>query len=412
MDSVSKRRVRRWGGLLGLSAALTIGLVWWLGRPPEVQVVRVDAGPLQQTVVATGRVNAQARIDLGAEVTAIVESVLVQEGDSIAPGQLLLQLRSTEAEAALAQAQAALAEAQARVNQLQRVGQPLAQTSVEQAQANLRNAEQELERARQLVSQGFFPQQRLDEAERAWQNAQSQLAAAVTQLQANQTGGAEFTLAQTRVVQAQAALDAAQARLERLSLRSPVQGWVLERAIEPGSLAQPGRTLLSLAAQGVTRLEVPVDERRLQALALGQAAWARTDAFPERTFEARLSYIGPVIDPQRGTVEVRLDVPDPPDFLRPDMTVTVEILVESRERAVRLPTELVRDLEGREPWVLRLQGDTVLRVPVQIGLRAIGVVEAVDGVSAGDALVPRSNTAVVPGMRVRAIPVESSLAQP
>ena len=411
MDPVSKRRFFRWGGLLGLSAALTVGLVWWLGRPPVVEVVRIDSGPLQQTVVATGRVNAQARIDLGSEVTAVVQSVAVQEGDAVQEGQLLLQLRSSEAEAALAQAQAALAEAQARVNQLQRVGQPLAQSGVEQAQANLRNAEQELERARQLVAQGFFPQQRLDEAERAWRNAQSLYVAATTQLQANQAGGAEFALAQTRVVQAQAALDAAQARLDRLSVRSPVQGWVLERAIEPGSLAQPGRTLLTLAAQGVTRLEVPVDERRLQALALGQTAWARTDAFPGQTFQAHLSYIGPVIDPQRGTVEVRLEVPNPPEFLRPDMTVTVEILVESRERAVRLPAELVRDLDGREPWVLRVQGDTVQRVPVQIGLRAIGVVEALDGVSAGDALVPRSVTAVVPGMRVRAVEAEP-LSQP
>ncbi len=97
-------------------------------------------------------------------------------------------------------------------------------------------------------------------------------------------------------------------------------------------MVQPGRTLLVVARDGPTQLSVLPDEKNLAFLRLGQPATASVDAFPDRVFPARVAYIAPAVDLSRGTVEVKLDVPDPPPFLRPDMTVSVNVEV-GRDRA-------------------------------------------------------------------------------
>ena len=398
------KAIFKWGaaGVLVLGVVAAVLLSSRRGTP--VQVVPVTRTSIVQSVVATGRVNALARMDLGAEVTATVLEVRVREGDLVKAGDLLVRLSDAEARAALQQARAALLEARGRATQQATVTTPVASQAVLQAQAALTLAEREHQRARDLVAQGFFPQQKLDDTRRSLDTARSALESSRVQAQANLPDGVERLLTGARVDQAAAAVDAAQARLARLAITSPVDAVVLARHAEPGSMAQPGRVLLSLAAQGALRIDTGVDEKHLRVLTPGMVARAVADAYPGQPFDARLDYIAPAVDPQRGTVDVRLAVPAPPAFLRPDMTVSVELVGGAKKEALVLPSAAVRDADREAPWVLTLQEGRATRTPITLGLRGVGSVEIASGLKEGDEAIPPTEKAVA-GDRVRRGPV-------
>lgn len=391
---------------LAVIVPVLLGLLLWAAlsrRGSQVQVVTVLRQDIVQSVVATGRVNAPARIGLASEVAATVSRVMVREGQQVHAGELLVQLADGEARAALAQARAALDEARGRARQQAGVGAAVAEQTQVQAAAALRAAEREHERVRQLVAQGFFSAQRLDEAQRALDVARSTLAAAQVQAQANQAQGVEPQLAQARVAQAQANVALAQSRLARLQLRAPVDAVVLRRDVEPGLMAQPGRELLLLAERGPLRIDATLDERHLPLLRLGMGAQAVADAFPGQPFDASLSHVAPAVDAERGAVAVRLALPRPPAFLRADMTVSVELFGGRRAQALMLPSEAVRDAERAQPWVLALREGRAQRVPVRLGLRGLGAVEILEGLSEGESVIAQTEKAL-PGDRVRAAP--------
>lgn len=390
------------GALLVLAIAGAAVLASRRGTP--VQLVPVARTGIVQSVVATGRLNAPARMDIGAEVTATVLEVRVREGDRVKAGALLLRLSDAEARAALQQAGAALTEARGRATQQATVAAPVAGQAVVQAEAAFTSAERDHQRARELVAQGFFSQQKLDDARRALDTARSALQSARVQAQANQPSGVERMLAASRVDQAAAAVDIAQARLARLAITSPVDAIVLTRSVEPGSMAQPGHVLLTLAAQGGTRIDANVDEKNLRLLTPGMPAKAVADAYPGQSFDAQLNYIAPAVDPQRGTVEVRLAVLSPPPFLRPDMTVSVELVGGLKKDALVLPSGAVRDADREAPWVLALRDGLAVRVPVKLGLRGVGSIEITEGLKEGDAIIPQTEKAIA-GDRVRPGPV-------
>ena len=378
---------------------LSAGALLLQQRGTPVQAVPVLRSNLLQSVAATGRLNAPARIEVAAEVTATVLKVQVREGDHVKAGQLLVRLSDAEARAALQQANAALAEARSRATQQATVVAPVSVQAVVQADAAWRNADSEFRRSEALVAQGFFSQQKLDEARRSRDSAASALQSARVQADANQPRGVESSLAAERVAQALAAVQMADARLARLAINSPVDGVVLARNVEPGSMAQPGRVLLTMAA-GSIRVDAAIDEKHLHMLVLGMPAKAAADAYPSQPFAAQLSYIGPAVDPQRGTVEVRLSVLQPPAFLKPDMTVSVELMGENRPGALVLPAAAVREADSASPWVLMLQDHRAVRVPVKLGLRGIGTVEIVSGLKEGDLAIPQTEKAL-PGDSVK-----------
>lgn len=390
----------KWGAAALIALIALAAVLLASQRGTQIAVAPVVRTGIVQSVVATGRLNASARMDIGAEVTATVLEVRVREGDRVTAGELLLRLSDAEARAAVQQARAGLLEARGRATQQATVAAPVAAQAVLQAEAAFTAAEREQQRATDLVAQGFFSQQKLDDAQRALDTARSALASARVQAQSNQPSGVEHVLAASRVDQAAAAVEVAAARLARLSISSPVDAMVLTRNVEPGSMAQPGRVLLTLAAQGGLRIDADVDEKNLRLLTPGMAARAVADAYPGQSFDAQLSYISPAVDPQRGTVEVRLAVPKPPAFLRPDMTVSVELVGGVKKDALVLPSGAVRDADREAPWVLLLSEGRALRVPVKLGLRGIGAVEILAGLKEGDEAIPQTEKAV-PGDRVR-----------
>ena len=370
-------------------------------RGEQVEGAQVEQGEMRQAVVASGRVRTPERVELSGQITARVSAILVKEGDAVSAGQLLLQFDSAEWQASLAQAQASLAQAENRLRQISEANLPLAEQSLRQAEATARQAERHHQRVAELVADGFYSPAQLDDAHRTRDIAASQLQAALIQVSNYRQDGSEVRLARSNVEQARAALAVAQARLDYASLRAPVAGQVLTRQAEVGATVQPGKLLLTLAPDMDTELTAQIDEKNLSLLALGQRARVSADAYPSESFEARLSYIAPSIDAQRGSVEIRLAVPEAPTYLRHDMTVSIDIEAAKRPNALSVPCDSVRDATG-VPWVMAVRDQRTVRQPVRLGLRGSGRCEIVDGLKGGE-IVLFAGDQVSEGRRVTTV---------
>jgi len=393
----------RWRWLIAAAAlAATAALVQAL-RGPELPAYLAARGTVVERVVATGQVLPPARVSLAALQLAQVREVRVREGDRIAAGQLLVQLDDAEARAGLAAARAALAQAQARFEQVRAVGAPVAGEALRQAEGRVQQAESRRGRAEALAAGGAGTEQDLEDARRAVDLARSQQQGATAQALATGQEGAEFRLAVAQLAQARAQLQLAETRLAQTRLVAPSPGQVLVRGCEPGDVVPAGRPLLVLSADGETRLSVQPDERNLALLRVGQRARASADAFPADPFEAEVSYLAPAVDPTRGTVEVRLRVDRPPAFLRPDMTVSVNVEVARKLAVLYLPVDAVRG-PAEAPFLLVLAGGRVERRAVEVGLRGQGVVEVRAGLAEGEAVVPVTAGGVQVGQRGRPRP--------
>ena len=380
-----------------LLAALTLFML----RPAAVAVQLVTAIPtdIQTSVVASGRVLAPSRVDIGATIIGRVETVRVREGARVTADEILVELEQRELKAAAAQAQAAVTRARARVVSVKTLALPMAQAAQQQAVANLTLAEREAQRARDLLAKGFVSRSRVDDAERQLDVARSQLSSARAQTGAQSIAGAESQQAQSLLVEAEAALSVAQARLSQTLIRAPAAGVVLERLIEPGDIAQPGRRMMALALDGPVRLIVQVDEKNLPLIRTGAVATAAADAFPNERFEAVVNYVSPGIDAARGTVELRLDVPKPPALLKSDMTIAMDLQGPLLKQAIMLPVDGVRQLQTDAPWVLVERDGVAVKVAVRTGLQAQGRVAIIEGLKAGERVI--MNRDVDAGARVR-----------
>jgi len=387
--------------ILGL-AALAGAAAWWAWPPPQVPAVVLQPAPLVRTLLFAARVAAPQRVDLGATVTGRVTAVLVAEGASVRAGQPLVQLEDAELRAALAQARASARQAAARLAGLRSTGRSAAQATVAQTDSNLLAAQADLRRTRDLVAQGFVSQARLDDAERAVAVAQAQLAGASAQRAAVADQGSDVAQAEAQLALAGAAVEAAIARLAQTQLLAPADARVLQRLVEPGQIVQPGRALLALALQGPVQLVGQMDERFLGQLLVGQPASVLADAYPGQRFAAQVQLIAPLVDTQRGAVEVKLTLPQAaPAFLREDMTLSVEVETGRRERALVVPTAaLVGASDGNSAQVHVLRDGRVQARRLRLGLRTLDGAEVLDGLAAGDVVL--LGRGLAPGQRARA----------
>lgn len=390
--------------LAGLLAAIGAGPRLVLGpRVPLETVVRRD---FVQTVVASGHVETPHRSSIGVQVTGTVRAVPVREGQQVPAGATLVELESSELRAALDQARLAVEQAQARLRQLREVQEPVAAETLRQAEANHATAADTLERYRNLMTRGFIGQAELDEAVRAERVAASQLTAARRQLASAQPQGSDRVAAQAALEQAQAASKAAAARLQYAVVRAPVAGTLISRNVEPGDVVQPGKVLMELSPSGDTQLVLQIDEKNLRLLHVGQSALASADAYAQQRFPATLQYINPGVDAQRGSVQVKLAVPSPPDYLMQDMTVSVDIEVARVADAVLVPADALHDPDGPHPWVMRFADGRIHRRDVTAGLRSGGWCQVLSGLDPGDRVVPLAmgTLQLVDGQRVRPEP--------
>jgi HlyD family secretion protein len=319
------RRALPWA--LAAITALGIG-AWWLARDRnggvEFLTQAVSQGSLTVTITATGNLEPRNQVDIGSELSGTVRLVNVDINDEVRRGQVLATLDTERLNAQVLQAQSALASAEARVMQ--------AAAAAREARANY----QRFLKVRELSGNKLPSQQDLDVAEAAVANAEGERAAA-----------------EASVAQARASLATVRTDLGKAEIRSPIDGVVLVRSVEPGqtvaaSLQAP--VLFTLAEDlGKMELHVAVDEADVGSVAVGQQATFTVDAFPTRTFTARITQVHFASSTQATgtstgvvTYETVLEVENPDLALRPGMTATAEIVTTRIDDAVLVPNAALR----------------------------------------------------------------------
>ena len=382
------RKLLNWKVLSLVLLLIAAGAIFWQKwQGPEVRAYRVALHPLVQQVVATGRVASDSRADVGSEITAIVQERLVERGQEVQQGQVLIVLRANDLKA---QAQ----EAQAALNLLINSKRPQAQARLAQAQSHLTQAKREAQRRRLLAKEKAIPAEDLEQAENALAAAQAGFDQAKLEVMALAEGGVEEAILQQR-------LNAVRAALDKTQIRAPFSGTVLEHYIAPGDTVQPGETLLTLRDQSNIELLVPVDERNLGILEVSQPATVLADAYPNNAFKATIISIAPVIDPQRGTVDIRLTANPAPKFLKEDMTITATIQTARNDSALVVPNDVFFQKEGNKAKVWLYSNGKANEIDVQTGLSSLSLSQITEGLSEGDVVLSATN-GITNGQRVRA----------
>jgi len=307
--------------LLGIAARFTVA-AWQSTRATEVpQYATQDVrrGDLTVTVTATGTLQPTNQVDVSSELSGIVRSVEVNYNTRVKAGQVLARLDTSKLEAQVKQSSAALESARAKLLQVQ--------ATITEARATLGR----LRRARELSGNKVPSQADLDSAVATLARAEADEASAAA-----------------AVAQAQATLDANETDLGKAILRSPINGVVLARSVEPGqtvaaSLQAP---VLFTLAEDLAQMElhVYVDEADVGRVKEGQAATFTVDAYPGRTFQARISQVRYGSKTVSGVVtyETVLSLNNADLFLRPGMTATAVITVQRVENRVLVPNAALR----------------------------------------------------------------------
>lgn len=368
--------VRRNWLIVAGAVALVALLAWAVSalRGPALPGYEVTAGPLVQDVVATGRVASPSRVEVGAEIAGLVLERRVTDGDRVAPGDVLVVLRARDLEARRDEARAALAT-------LREADRPQARARLREARAALAQAERNHARRRELGAQQLVSRESVEQA------AQAVVAARAAVEQARVA--AEALSGGAREAQLREQLAATEAQLGRAVVRATIAGTVLERHVEPGDMVRAGDVLLEIARDAPGEVLVPVDEKHLSRIHVGQSATCIADAFPDRPFQATVFHVAPGVDPSRGTVDVRLRIDPEVDFVQQDMTTTATIHTGRRDKALVVPNDalLAASDASDHAGVLRVRDGRVERVQVKLGLRGLATSEVLEGLRAGDHVV-------------------------
>ncbi|MEZ5780886.1 MAG: efflux RND transporter periplasmic adaptor subunit [Rhizobiaceae bacterium] len=318
----SRRRKRRvWAGLLALACILAgVAGAWsWLSQPSARTVFQTETAERSDLVIevtATGKLQPLTQVDISSELSGVVRAVMADENQQVRKGDVLAELDTARLMAQVQGAKASAVSARAQVNQ---------------ANTTLQETQRTLERTQQLAKNGTATNQAVDTALAARDRAESAVAVAEAQLQI-----------------AEAQLSLQETDLSKTKIYAPIDGMVLTRSVDPGqtvasSLQAP---VLFVIAADLRKMELKaaIDEADIGAVAAGQPAHFTVDAFPGRTFNARIRDIAYASVDTDGVVtyDARLDVDNQELLLRPGMTATVAVVTREAKYVVTVPAAAFR----------------------------------------------------------------------
>jgi HlyD family secretion protein len=418
----------KWLGLALLIAAVIGGLTaraLHTTTKVEVSTVPVTTGPITRRVVATGTLQAATTVEVGTQVSGIVQFLSVDFNSLVRAGQVVARLDPSSYDAQLREAQAAFAQAQAALGRTQ--------ADVLGFETAVEDARMKLKRAEALAAMQLIPQSDLDAARIALEEATADLGA----------GGASVDQAKAGVVQAGAAVDQASLNLEHTIIRSPIDGIVIERDVDVGQTlaASVQAPVLFRIAGDLTRMQVQVDvdESDVDGLTPGEPVTFDVEAYPGEIFQGTLQQVRlqPIAEQTNTTTTIPtastsantsapvtvvsytaiVDVANPAERLRPGMTAEVRLGGSRREHAIRIPNgalafrpsaevlQTIGEMEsstevsaahesesdGRPQAVWEYDGQQFSPIPVHVGMSGDGWTELLRGsIRPGDELVTKA----------------------
>ena len=350
-------------------------------QPTTVQVATVARADLQSKVTANGKVQAQRKVDISATIAGQITRLAVKEGDQVHKGQFLLQIDAVNPRAF------------ARSNE---AGVLALMRDLDSARANLKQAQSDFRRAEENHKASLIP-------EADFQRAGTALASAEAAVSASQG----------RIEQARATLEGARDTLAKTTVVAPMTGTITAKRVEEGEVAvvgvlnQPGTILLTISDMSVVETEMEVDETSIPSVKVGQEARVRIDAYPNRTFEGLVTEVGnsPIVNTGNQAVaikfKVKVQIKDPPEGIKPGLSVQADILTGFRPQALVIPIQalVVRDIEMKpgetpkpgaprdEEGVYLIENDKARFQKLKTGLLGELSLEVLEGLKGGETLI-------------------------
>jgi RND family efflux transporter MFP subunit len=294
--------------------------------------------------------------------------VLVDIGDPVIAGEVVIRLDRTNYGLGVKQAQAALAAAEAAVSQ---------------ADAQFEQAEKEFHRAAELLEEKVIPQSRFEAAEAAFKSAREAVSHAKAQRD-----------------RARAALETALEHLKDTEIRSPISGAVVERTVEIGQAVEPGVQLLRIIDQSYLKADIDLPEGDIGRLAPDDTAMIMVDAYPKEVFPGKVVSINPMVDRQTRTFRVRIQVPNQQGKLMDGMFARVRLSV-GRHCALAVPRDALSRLPGSGTYyVFFVEGNKAVKRTVEIGAVNDQWAEVMKGLVEDDKVVTSGTGRLRSGMDV------------
>ena len=307
-----------------------------------VKVSEVALGAISDYVQHTSTIEAEEAIDVYAQATGLVAVVLVEEGDHVKAGQVLVRL----------------------VDEVLRLG-------ADEARVNFQKLSSSFKR-----SQGLFDRNLLSREDYEQR---------------------KFTVEEAKIRWERSKLS-----LDHASVRSPVDGVVAERSVKLGDRISPSSKLYSLVDLKSLIAQVHVPGRDMRFIAKGQNAEVTTDFLPGETFHGHVERISPVVNPGSGTFKVTLELDDAASQLRPGMFITTHIVTATHPTAVLVPKKAIVYDDGF-PHVFVVGDSLATRVRLDVGFEDSDNLEVLDGAKQGDRIVVVGQNGLKDQAKVRVI---------
>ncbi len=354
--------------LLSAGAYYAYGM---LTRATEVEVVRVrvdssaDASSAGDVILnATGYIVAAHKIELAAKVVGKVSWIGVEKGDMVKKDQELVRLEDDEYRAQLQQAKGTLANLEASLARAVNGSRPeevaKAKADLDNARASEVNAKVTLDRTRKLVELNVLSAQSLDDAQAKYDSSVAQTLSYFRTYDLVRIGSRKEDIDAARglVEQAKGQVALAETYLSNTVIRAPVTGTILERNVERGEFVTTGFVgdkgakgyVVSIADLNDLKVEIDVNQNDFAKLGPRQKGIVTTDAFPDRKYNGVIDEVSPEANRQKATVQVKVKILQPDQYLRPEMNASVAFVSdagpamkgESAKPSVVVPMSAVR----------------------------------------------------------------------
>ncbi len=330
-------------GLIGIGIGVTAAL-----RPNHLidpsKIATVERGDIARSVVATGKIQPLATVEVKSKASGIVKQIYVDYGDRVKAGQILVELDKEQLQANLREAQATLQAAQAA----EEAGKATYERDLVDAEGpDVPFLKTSAERAEQLHKDGLIAQSVLEDAQKAYQIALNKQMSA---LRNTTVARAEWSRAKAQVAQAKAALERAEEDLRNSTITSPIDGLALSRDVQVGDAVSSILVLGSQATLVMTLGDVSdvyvlgkVDEADIGKVYLGQPARIVVESFKDKKYGGKVTKISPLGKEKDNvtTFEVRVSIHNPSGELKANMSANAEIILEEKKDVLLVPEAAV-----------------------------------------------------------------------
>jgi HlyD family secretion protein len=417
----------RWivaGVLLFLLAGAYTILSSRLNAAPEVETQRVRSinpavAPQGVVLNATGYIVAAHKIQVAAKVIGKVKWIGVEKGNRVRENEIIVRLEDDEYQAQLQQAKGQLAMLQARLDEALHGSRPeeiaQAMANLDSAKADLQNAKVTLDRSRSLVAENVAPKQSLDDAQARYDSAVYKVNALQKTYELVKIGPRQEQIDSLRgqLDQAKGAVAFAETNLANTIIRAPVTGTILERAVEKGEFVTTSFVgergakgyVVSLADLNDLEAELDIAQNDFAKLHGGQHAVVNTDAFPDRKYDGYIKEISPEANRQKATVQVKVKIVKPDEYLRPEMNASVAFVSDEKPvtgtDAAAKPVLIVPAAAVKDGAVFVLLEGKAVRRAVKTGAVSSQGVRVEQGLIGGEDLIVNPPAGLKDGDKVR-----------